>query len=272
MNGLNIGYGVVVIQSFAIFAGLSSLLGRVYFTKYYEVLKVPTSEIDISLTDYAVISPDVTILGIGIAITYGLFWWWRRELELPHSWNWQRMVTGVVLIAVYAVGEYLLTRMEVGLGLFGLWRVGLYAAILFGFSVFIYGAPWVKENEGPIAVRDTLLRRLILIAAVLVVGIFIMNLMLDESIAVAERDAEEFLQTAPTAHVIFTSSGTYQSCLTSLDTNGREDSTDIARVVHISDQFMYLQPVSDSSGLNAISGVSITFRKSEPGNTVGALR
>ena len=62
----NAGYVSIIVQSFAAFLGLSVLLGRMYYLAYSETIGVPASSIRLSVIDYSIIAPDVTVLGIGI--------------------------------------------------------------------------------------------------------------------------------------------------------------------------------------------------------------
>ena len=59
-------------QSFAIFIGLSILLGRVYLIIYTEKLGIPVSSINIGPIDHAIFSPDVAIMSVSIAISISL--------------------------------------------------------------------------------------------------------------------------------------------------------------------------------------------------------
>ena len=53
MNGPFWGHVGVIVQSFAVFVAISTLLGRIYSLTYFETLGIPTSEISLSVTDYS---------------------------------------------------------------------------------------------------------------------------------------------------------------------------------------------------------------------------
>ena len=73
MRDDNAGYFGIMAQSFAVFVAISILLGRVYHLTYLETLGIPSSEVRLNVVDYSVLSPDVTILGVGIAIVSAVF-------------------------------------------------------------------------------------------------------------------------------------------------------------------------------------------------------
>ena len=106
MNGLNMGYVGILIQGFAFFVAVSIFLGRIYFLKYFETLGIPASAARQNIIDYSVVSPDVAVLGIGIAIVgAALVLIARRPRQGP---NWNRIVIGILLVAAGIVGKYLL--------------------------------------------------------------------------------------------------------------------------------------------------------------------
>lgn len=64
--------GSLGAQSFAIFIGLSILLGRVYLILYTEKLGIPVSSINIGPIDHAIFSPDMAIMSVTFAISISL--------------------------------------------------------------------------------------------------------------------------------------------------------------------------------------------------------
>lgn len=58
----------MAVQGVIIFVGVSILFGRVYFLRFYSFLGVPYAEIENSPLDYAIMSPDVAIVSVGLAI------------------------------------------------------------------------------------------------------------------------------------------------------------------------------------------------------------
>ena len=73
MNGLNALFGIFVAQSVVVFAGISTILGRVYFQSYFEALDIPESAVGVRLAEYSIIEPQITLMGIGMAILAPLF-------------------------------------------------------------------------------------------------------------------------------------------------------------------------------------------------------
>lgn len=64
--------GSLAAQSFAIFIGLSILLGRVYLILYTKNLGIPVSSMNIGPIDNALFSPDIAIIGVAIGISIPL--------------------------------------------------------------------------------------------------------------------------------------------------------------------------------------------------------
>jgi hypothetical protein len=56
------------IQSTALFVGISVIFGRVYFSQYLEYLNVPSTAVRLNLLEYAVISPNVAIVSVSLAV------------------------------------------------------------------------------------------------------------------------------------------------------------------------------------------------------------
>ena len=78
----------------SIFVGLSVLMGRIYFQKYAEILGILESDFRLTAIDYALFSPDVTIVALGMAALtaaclWGLIWSHDRI-----SWNGRYIIGG----------------------------------------------------------------------------------------------------------------------------------------------------------------------------------
>ena len=68
MNNPAIQHVGVVIQSLAIAVAFTVFLGRLYLLNYYEALRIPVSEVQLSIINYAIASPAVAIFGVGLFI------------------------------------------------------------------------------------------------------------------------------------------------------------------------------------------------------------
>ena len=105
LNGRYFRLTAIIFQSFAAFVGLSILLGRMYSLTYFETLGIIPSTIDINVIGYSIVSPDVTIAGIGTVIAVSsLVMYWLRGLGSPldldqQTWDVGRLALGLVLVA-----------------------------------------------------------------------------------------------------------------------------------------------------------------------------
>ncbi len=97
MNDRNVGHLGTMVQSFAIFVAISILLGRIYVLTYFETLGIPTSEAHLNVVEYSVLSPDVTILGVGIATILPIFLWATKYLTSSKDWSPTQVFIGIVL-------------------------------------------------------------------------------------------------------------------------------------------------------------------------------
>ena len=88
MSGLDLRLVGIVVQSFAVFVAISTLLGRMYSLTYLEVLGIPTSDIRLSVPEYSVVSPEVSIYGVGSSIIVAILFWsdWLQSLETIPRW------------------------------------------------------------------------------------------------------------------------------------------------------------------------------------------
>ncbi len=82
-------------------------LGRIYVLAYYETLGVPVYESQLSAIDYAIVSPGVTVMGIGLSIILGsylLLFGPLARLQLSISFKrglaWFLIVAGLVTLIV----------------------------------------------------------------------------------------------------------------------------------------------------------------------------
>ena len=92
-----------IVQSFAIFVAISILLGRIYSLTYYEVLGIPTSEVRLNLTDYAVISSGTAIFGVAFTLISALFLWTLRIRELTIMPKKAKFAMGLAFFSVSIV-------------------------------------------------------------------------------------------------------------------------------------------------------------------------
>ena len=247
MNNPTFGLLGLVIQSFAIFVALSTVLGRIYFQSYFQTLGIPTSEVRLSVTDYAIFSPDTTVLGIGIAIAAAVLWWVRPDSST--TWQRNRIVTGAILslvgLGLSALSMALFSTVDSRIlraGLFGAWMLVPLILSATGGMVITSGSPSQTGDATEVAQK----RRELRIFLPIIIIIFVVGLIIIASsyaILIGRLDAESTLQQAPPANIEFSSSD--PSSLVSLDSDRcSEDSLSCNfRVILIGDKFVYLSPM-----------------------------
>ena len=111
MSKRNLGFVLIVFQSFAFFVALSALLGRIYFLTYHEVIGIPTTEISLTAIDYTLISPNVTILGVGTTVFITatllvLMLYYNIDnstTDATFKWHRGRFLTACILAAMYVL-------------------------------------------------------------------------------------------------------------------------------------------------------------------------
>ena len=92
VNAPSWGHVGIIVQSFAVFVAISTLLGRIYSLTHFEALGIPVSEIPLNVTDYAVVSPEVTIFGVGFSIMMVILFWYDGVQELSKVPRWARIL------------------------------------------------------------------------------------------------------------------------------------------------------------------------------------
>ena len=247
----------------AIFLGFSTLLGRIYFLKYFETVGIPASDVLPNIIDYAVISPDVTILGVGISIVPAFVVWGLSQVRPKPRNSWGRIGTGAILIltgltsfAVLHLSPQWGIQPEPGLGVYGIWWILSASAIMFGSAIGVSGVS-VKTAEATNPALSAVFERVILSILVWVIIVLIVLYASYQSNDIAMRDAERALRDAPKASIKFTSSGGHEFLHSGLEDYDGDPSTLEFRVILIGDRFVYLGPTSlevppDASPIYAI--------------------
>ena len=244
----------IVIQSFAIFVALSTMLGRIYFLTYMDVLGVPHTDVRLNVTDYALLSPDVTVFGIGAALFYGTAFLFQRQLNTTSLLPiYSKFKIGLVLVLALVsfvglssspIAPYIL----IFPGLFGL-IVLLYLII----NLFLWFMFWnlafsnaaddnrSQNPEDGAGIRQRQVRTLALITLLVlsVVVIIILN-----TSAMARSKARVQLETAPIAKVEFDQTATSQSNEEADVSCSMQEMCSHFRVVLLSEKFVYLLPHS----------------------------
>ena len=256
MNNSGVGYTGIIVQGFAIFVAISILLGRIYFQSYLGTLGIPLTEVRLNAIDYSVISPDVTILGVGVAILSVFFWWYVTTWSLPSAErSWVKIAIGIGLIIVgYLTGiglNFVMERAEsleaFRLGVFGLASlfpitVSATGGATFAFGFLVSGGKDTEvsggKNDGAIFDLTDILVPIVPIG----IGIALVFMSIVDSVMIGRLDARNTLLNAPQAKIEFVSDRTdyfrsnYGNC------HGDSISCEY-QVIFIGDNFVYLSPV-----------------------------
>lgn len=207
MKKRNLGYAIVVVQSFALFVALSIFLGRVYFITYYDMLGIPTSEIRLNPIDYTIISPDVTILGIGMTILIvGLFWLGRSYSV--GAWDFNRILVGSIMLTIGFAIAFIPFEQQLQFsrpGLLGLRELVQAAFIITGAYLVSSSIP-LKEGSTNIAGHSsktsTILLPLFLFMTI-VAAFLVVYLITTSSSKVARIDATRILEDTTQVYIEF---------------------------------------------------------------------
>ena len=233
------GYLGLVAQSFALFVGLSILLGRVYFQSYVDALGIPLSEANLNVIDYSVVATRVTILGIAIPVIYfviNVF----GSINRPSEWHISNIGTGVLCIAFAAA--YLLIIDKPEEQAFASGRESLYVALMYGLSaaggsIIVSGIPrdsgTSERGSGEFNYRRVIAPLFYVFLAVIVLGYS-----LGYASDAGRIDASHTLEESRRARLEFATSGpglVDEACL-------QETQECYFKVVLIGDEFVYLLP------------------------------
>ena len=248
LTGPFLSHAGIIVQSFAVFVALSILLGRIYSQRYLETLGIPSSEVRLNVTDYAVISPEVTVFGVGVATILAVLLlsdtasmlnavsrWWLFSLALG------LLIVGVFL-AVYTVG---LSSLQPGLNSVTFLVQMLLSLALMTFAGSVLGsllASFVPEHtqKSPVWKAVTPLLVLIFIGYSVVASSRFAS-----DIGVAE--ALNTLALAPLAEIRLTPSSSDHAMQFDSNECDGESLRCRFRVILIGDKFVYLRPLNPKS-------------------------
>ena len=249
------------IQSFALFVALSVVFGRMFVLSYHKALGVPVPDIQPNPLEYSIVSPDVAILSVGLALIVVFQYIWSPPNADAFDWN--RFIVGSAMLIMYILMASLdfISRpaWDPSLsnpGMWGLWNLARLLMLILGIKTIVSSTPrqtyqrwaWGPSNTETQTERE---RRSFLGIYPLVVILFIGVMFLNACIFVwgtGEREADRRLQNAPLARV--------EADLTpaNLTTFGYDfgqhvdqQSTGVFKVVSIDEKFVYLLPSNADS-------------------------
>ncbi len=233
MSGLP--YLGIVLQGVVI--AFTIFLGRIYVLTYHETLGVPVFETRLSAIDYAIVSPGVTVIGIGLSIalvSYFLLSGPLTRLQLP---RWQKCGLGCLLMVAGPVVVSVTPIVTTDSVMRSLWIVlsmamSLYGGAMLGLAMRAKSKPEDSRPEQK-QVEEKASRRFLV--SVITVGLVVLwgTYAYNFSSSTAHDEAADALHQSPQATVQFASgdSGSF-------------------RVIMIGEQFVYLLP-EENEGLQA---------------------
>ena len=262
--GSRIGQFGILSQGLVIFLGLSVLLGRIYFLKYFDTLGIPLSDVSVHILDYAVMSPDVTILGVGLAVVWPAILLTMRPNNQQQP-KWGRLIMGLVLASI-GIGFSLLPRLtgseaEIGFGEFGLRRLlslvfSLAGGAFVGAGIADSGLLALPtESSDRIGTRTTIrMYRPFMFILLLVFGV---SMTASLSAEIAELDAERTLLEAPMTNIALNSAGKSRTNWSYFGDFDRTPNLRRLALVHVGDTFVYFRHDGTSNGTSNSSGTKL---------------
>ena len=214
---------------------------------YYEKLGVPNSEVHLNVIEYAIISPDVTILGVGIAIITALIFWWSKANSTP-TWRKDRIIMGcgllligIVLILVEIFVSSTRESQSYFPGFYALRQLLTLSILMTGGAILANGSPsLIGDSTDTVRTRSTL--RLFVPLMITLVAVWVLMLASTNAISIGESDAERTLQQAPEAIVEFESSEIVPSLCQNSNGHKEDNTTCAFRVVFIGNRYVYFKP------------------------------
>ena len=247
-------------QSFAIFIGLSILLGRVYLILYTKKLGIPVSSINIGPIDHAIFSPDIAIMSVSIAISISLL----LVLATSIAPRWSPLRQGSV--QTLSQVKWVIIALILGVVL-GVLMVYIPAFILTGPRLLPVGVRGsvtalgvIIGSLGLIGLTLSLTAKLTgaRAAAAQYVGYAIVLLMLVASLSwsivgFASDDAFKDVTESPTAELEVAPMEAPKELRRS--TSARADTLVLVNVVYINDKFTFVVDSSEAESVKNTKGI-----------------
>ncbi len=248
IESLSVRHIGIVVQSFAVFVAISTLLGRIHSLTFYKVLGIPTSEIRLNVTDYAVVSPEVTIFGVGFSLTMAVLFWYDGTEGLSVVPRWFRFLLGSIcclggiFLPLYAV-VYSSRQPDLDSVWLTIQMLASVALVSFGVAFLMSGfARNTPRSDKEIAFVKAVMPLMVM----LIMGFAVWAASQFSSV-MGEVDALRTWVRAPEARIELASSSDQNA----LGYSSEECNSDSLRchfaVVLIGDKFIYLRPLDTES-------------------------
>ena len=257
MTSRNLRYVGLMIQSSAVFVALSTLLGRIYFLEYFKELGIPHTESRLNVIDYAVIAPDVTIIGIGVSLVYPVIIMWSTAVKIPARLQLHTLYFALFLILLSVLLPLANTELVPSvqsylsrLGIYGLWKsfivaVSLTAGVVYGAGLTAGVDDTSSNGEGKLLGsirRNSRVLRLVLPMVYIAIAIYVALTTINSAVTLAERDARDAIQNSPSATLELSGGNVSEALREMMYTNCVEHVPCKFRVLLIGEKFIYLRP------------------------------
>jgi len=231
------------VQGFAVFVAISVLLGRIYLLSYFEGLGIPHSEIRLSVTDYSVASPVVTVFGVGFSLILAILVWSDGLGEIEVLSRLARILLGSALwIAAILTPFLLLPILQPDIN-----SVWLAILMLFAFALGSFGGAAIGSGifgDGRPSHQHPALRKAFMPVLVTMVAILGIVIAAEFAELMGKLESDATWANAPQARIALnTNSDTVLHI--GPDGCGPDSLRCHFRVIEIGDKFVYLRPISD---------------------------
>ena len=258
MTGSFLGHVGILVQSFAVFVALSILLGRIYSQRYLETLGIPPSEVRLHVTDYAVISPEITVFGVGVATILAALLLTDTSSVLNSVSRWRVLWLGLSL----CIGGAILAAYTIGLPSLqpGFNAVAFLTQMLLSLALVTFGGAMLGSLLASFAPKHMQKSPLWKAAMPLLVLIFIGYSVGVSSQFASDIGMAEALNTfaaAPQAEIRLTPSSSDHALQFNSNECDDESLRCRFRVILIGDKFVYLRPLNPDSPRERLHAVPI---------------
>lgn len=240
-----------IIQGSAILIALSVIFGRIFVLARDKALGIPTPLTQLDTIDYAVVSPDVTVMNVGLSIFLIFNWIWRPPRF--NFWRWDITSYGIVLIGLSVAARFIDEPTADSLfdnpGAWGLLNLFQIVGILYGIGLLFQSIPWrivQRYALGPTETKAEESRNQLRSFYPIIVGMYVVPMFLMALIFVweeGERDANNLLRDAHLAVVIHNTESLEDSDLGSIEDDCIAlQFGHVYKVVSIDDDFIHVLP------------------------------
>ena len=253
MNNTNIRIAGVIAQSSVLFLAVSIWLGRYYIRTKLQILGIPNADLTLDIMDYAIVSPEVTAIGIALAIFPQLYFVVAYNYPASNSLNWRMICIGFLTIAATVVSFVFF--LPVALRENSIFWNGLMAVSTFlipmGGAILLWGIPRSRyvntelETSSPVSLHSRRFYALIIFILAIVYAFLIASGL---TVKLAVQDARDTMLDGRLALIELSSPGEKElqhkfGC--------SQDTGDcFFKVLYIDDEFAYFRPAGAKSSPN----------------------